>query len=161
MAVKKSNAYLDTKFFPKIVSQIRFNIENYITKRIEKAGVKGLVTSHGNILVQLYKEDKQTMAKIANDIGRCKSTLTVLVDKLVKVGFITREVDTNDTRLKKLCLTEKGKNFQKEFWQISSDLNERIWHNFSDTEKEQCMLYLNRIAENINSSLEKNNCNEK
>ncbi len=144
----------------KYISRLRENIETLLTKRIEKTEVKGLVSSHGNILVQLYEEDKQAMSKIAARIGRCKSTLTVLVDKLEKIGFITREADSYDTRIKKLCLTEKGKEFQEVFWNISDELNSLLWKGFTSEEQKILLNFLERMNKNIQEqSTECTECN--
>ncbi len=133
----------------KLFSSLKHLTDNYIVQRIEQGGNKGLVVSHGNILAQLYKEDEQTMTSISTKIGRCKSTLTVLVDKLEKAGFITRKVDTVDTRIKKLCLTDKGKEFQNVFWGISSDLNNLLWQGFNEKEQQELLSYIERMNRNL------------
>ncbi len=133
----------------KLVSSLKHLTDNYIVQRIEEGGNKGLVVSHGNILAQLYKEDEQTMTSISNKIGRCKSTLTVLVDKLEKAGFIIRKVDSDDTRIKKLCLTDKGKEFKEVFWSISSDLNQSLWQGFNEKEQQELLSYLDRMNKNL------------
>ncbi len=138
----------------KLVFKLRARIDGFLVNKIEKAGAKGLMVSHGNILVQLYREDKQPMAKIAAEIGKCKSTVTALVDKLEKADFVKREINSDDIRVKNLCLTEKGKTFQKEFWNISSDLNSILWEGFDAKEQELFLSYLDRMDKNVLNALE-------
>lgn len=133
----------------KSIYALRASVDNYLTEQIEKAGAKGLIVSHGNILVRLYQEDEQPMRKIAEDIGKCKSTLTVLVNKLEKAGFITRVPDKIDTRVKKLSLTEKGRDFQGEFWKISKEMNSLLWTGFTEKEQEEFLSYMERMNKNI------------
>ncbi len=137
----------------KSIYRLRNAIDNFLIKNIDKAGAKGLMVSHGDILIQLYKEDKQPMSKIASRIGKCKSTLTVLVDKLEKVGFIKREASKEDVRIKNLCLTEKGRSFENYFWNISEELNTSLWKGFSEEEQQTFLDYIERMQENINNEV--------
>ncbi len=133
----------------KHIYSLKAALDNYITTGIEQSGVKGLMVSHGNILVRLYENDKQPMTKIAADIGKCKSTLTVLVDKLEKVGFVHRISDSQDTRIKKLALTEEGMAFQERFWNISNSLEEKLWQDFSKEEREIFVELLDKMSLNL------------
>ncbi len=141
----------------KLVAALRNSVDNFIIKRINASGAKGLMVSHGNILVQLYMNGKQPMTKVAAEIGKCKSTVTVLVDKLEKAGFVEREASEEDERVKNIKLTDKGLEFQKDFWKISSELNTLIWEGFSEKEKENFLEYLGRAQNNIMKA-ENNNC---
>ncbi len=134
----------------KSISRLRIAIDNFLVRNIEKSGAKGLMVSHGNILMQLYKKDKRPMSKIAEDIGKCKSTLTTLVNKLEKSGFIAREVSAEDVRIKNLCLTDKGKRFEKHFWSISEELNSTLWEGFTPDEQKLFLTYLERMQINLN-----------
>ncbi len=136
----------------KLVYSLKQKIDSFLTDYIEQADssdTKGLMVSHGNILIKLYEQDCQPMSKLADDIAKCKSTLTVLVDKLEKAGFVQRVVDENDTRIKKICLTQKGKSFQKDFWEISELLNKTLWENFSDDEKQNFLTMLLKANANM------------
>ncbi len=138
----------------KSIYRLRSRIDNFLSENIEKAGAKGLMVSHGNILVQLYKEDRQPMAKIAAEIGKCKSTVTTLVDKLEKVEFVKREVNPEDVRVKNLALTPKGMAFQEDFWKISDKLNVILWQDFTEKEKEKFLLCIEKMDKNIQKALE-------
>ncbi len=140
---------MNNKNIVKLIYGLRSQVDNYITSKIEEKGVKGLVVSHGNILARLYENDKQSMTKIAEDIGKCKSTLTVLVNKLENAGFVERLSDENDTRVKKIALTDKGKDFQESFWTISDSLTKGLWNDFTAEEKELLVKLLAKMSDNI------------
>ncbi len=135
----------------KQISSLKHATDEFIEERIAKNGIKGLVISHGNILAQLYIEDEQTMTSISSKIGRCKSTLTVLVDKLEKTGLVIRKPDSQDTRVKKLCLTEEGKAFKKTFLAISNELNSSLWQGFTKEEQELLMQFASRMNANLDN----------
>ena len=106
----------------------------FIVEELKKNGAKGLVPSHGDILVCLYNQDKMTMKDIADKIHRTRPTVTVLVDKLEKLGYLKREVSSEDSRYTYICLTKQGLDFKPIFEQISNDLTDMLYKNLSDSE---------------------------
>ncbi|HQJ76063.1 MAG TPA: MarR family transcriptional regulator [Bacteroidota bacterium] len=67
--------------------------------------------SHVSVLFTLSKNDKMTMTSICNALTITKPNATILVDKLVKLGFVERETDKDDRRLVYIVLTKDGKLF--------------------------------------------------
>ena len=119
-----------------LISKIHEKGNRFIINELKNSGAEGLVPSHGDILVCLYKNSKMTMKDIANCIHRTKPTVTVLVDKLEKLGYLKREVSDKDSRFTNIVLTQKGEYFQTTFEKISKDLNEMLYKNLSNKEVE-------------------------
>ena len=119
-----------------LVSKIHEKGNRFIVEELKNNGAEGLVPSHGDILVCLYKNSKMTMKDIANCIHRTKPTVTVLVDKLEKLGYLKREASDKDSRFTNIVLTQKGEDFQTTFEKISKDLNEMLYKNLSNKEVE-------------------------
>ena len=119
-----------------LISKIHEKGNRFIINELKNSGAEGLVPSHGDILVCLYKNSKMTMKDIANCIHRTKPTVTVLVDKLEKLGYLKREASDKDGRFTNIVLTQKGKDFQTTFEKISKDLNEMLYKNLSNKEVE-------------------------
>ena len=119
-----------------LISKIYEKGNRFIINELKNSGAEGLVPSHGDILVCLYKNSKMTMKDIANCIHRTKPTVTVLVDKLEKLGYLKREASDKDSRFTNIVLTQKGEDFQTTFEKISKDLNEMLYKNLSNKEVE-------------------------
>ena len=119
-----------------LISKIHEKGNRFIINELKNSGAEGLVPSHGDILLCLYKNSKMTMKDIANCIHRTKPTVTVLVDKLEKLGYLKREVSDKDSRFTNIVLTQKGEDFQTTFEKISKDLNEMLYKNLSNKEVE-------------------------
>lgn len=119
-----------------LIAKIHEKGNNFITNELKNNGAIGLVPSHGDILFCLYKNGKMTMKDIANRIHRTKPTVTVLVNKLEKLGYLKREASANDSRCTNLVLTEKGESFKEIFVKISKELNEILYKNLSKGEME-------------------------
>ena len=119
-----------------LISKIHEKGNRFIIEELKNNGAEGLVPSHGDILVCLYKNGKMTMKDIANCIHRTKPTVTVLVDKLEKLRYLKREASDEDSRSTNIVLTQKGEDFQATFEKISKNLNEMLYKNLSDKEIE-------------------------
>lgn len=140
------NKYLAVSQFSKIKNEIIYYIESELKKR----GIEGLVVSHGNILDILYTNNgKLSMKEICEGINRSKSTVTQLVDKLLKDGYVTKETDLEDRRFSYIILTEKGLRIKKDFREISDNVVKQIFHDFTAEETESLLLLLDRVINNF------------
>lgn len=128
-----------------LISKIHEKGNRFIIEELKNNGAEGLVPSHGDILVCLYKNSKMTMKDIANCIHRTKPTVTVLVDKLEKLGYLKREVSNEDSRSTNIVLTQKGEDFQTTFEKISKNLNEMLYKNLSPEESELMEKLLRKV----------------
>ena len=117
-----------------LISKIHEKGNRFIIEELKNNGVEGLVPSHGDILVCLYKNNKMTMKDIANCIHRTKPTVTVLVDKLEKLGYLKRAASDKDSRSTYVILTQKGEDFKATFDQNSNNLNKMLNKNLSENE---------------------------
>jgi DNA-binding MarR family transcriptional regulator len=70
------------------------------------ADIKSL---HFEIMRTLHEEGTQHPAKIGDKLLIAKAQMTHLIDKLVDLDFVKREMDSVDRRTINLTLTEKGR----------------------------------------------------
>ena len=89
------------------------------------------------------------MKQLAEKINRDKSTTTVLVRKLESLGLVKEEPDLNDKRNKIISLTEKGKEYNQITSEISKELIDNFYKNFTEKEKEQLCVFLEQIVKNF------------
>ena len=128
-----------------LVSKIHEKGNRFIIEELKNNDAEGLAPSHGDILVCLYKNGKMTMKDIANCIHRTKPTVTVLVDKLEKLGYLKREASDEDNRSTNIVLTQKGEDFKVTFEKISEELNEMLYKNLSPEESKLIEELLRKI----------------
>lgn len=131
------------------ISRISDKAHRFIIQELEKRGIYGIVPSHGGILSFLYSHENMTMKELAEKIHRSKPTVTVLVDKLVALGYVLKEKSDADSRVTYIRLTEQGKAFQKDFQEISQSLNEKIFQGISETEMNVVDPILEKIMHNL------------
>lgn len=70
----------------------------------------GVTTSQCYCLLELLKSEKLTMFELSQKMNLNTSTMTRIVDNLVRDGLILREKDDKDRRVVLLLLTENGRN---------------------------------------------------
>jgi DNA-binding MarR family transcriptional regulator len=68
---------------------------------------------HYEIMTVLKEEGTLHVAEIGEKLQIAKAQMTHLIDKLVELGLVERDVDTNDRRTINITLTEKGTAFMK------------------------------------------------
>lgn len=65
-------------------------------------------------LGELFKEDGLRLSVLSARLGLAHSTVSSLVDRLERRGFIERRPDPQDHRASRLFLTEKVRTYQRE-----------------------------------------------
>jgi len=140
---------MDTRDAISLISKIREKSNRFIVSEMLKHGVGGIVTSHGDIIYALFNNPRLTMAEIARRIGKDKSTVTALVGKLVRLGYVAKERDTEDTRIIYVTLTHMGNGLKPMFEEISTKLLDVFYSGISEKEKEELIRILNKIYNNL------------
>ena len=69
---------------------------------------------HFEIMRVLKEEGTLHVAKIGDKLRIAKAQMTHLIDKLVELDFVKREMDSNDRRTINITLTEKGSKVLEE-----------------------------------------------
>ena len=98
----------------------------------------------------LYESDKKlTMKEIAQKIGKDKSTVTPLVNKLIRLGYIEKEKSSTDKRVTYISLTSKARDIEDRFNFISSQVKETAYKDFTKEEKEEFLRLLRKLNSNF------------
>ncbi len=89
---------------------------------------------------------------------RCRirqSTLTVMLEKLEGKGYIRKErtVVSGGKRAYNIYLTEAGRKMAEQVIALIEDLEEQSMKGFSRKERELLLSMLERVTDNLNSSL--------
>ena len=132
-----------------MLSHIHSITADFLMEKLKERGFPDFASSHGFILYQLCINEKMNMGDLAQKINRDKSTTTVLVRKLEKEGLVKCENGENDKRSRIVSLTEKGKQFNQTTQEISKELLETFYKDFSDEEKNVFFEMLLRIKKNF------------
>lgn len=131
------------------VASIRDKANRLILELLRQQGIKDLAPAHGGIFIHLFQNQELTMGRLAGLIERDKSTLTALVKKLTRLGYLKSRKDDQDQRITLLSLTGKGRALEKDFQSVSERLLEKTYSGFSQGEKLVLVEMLARINTNL------------
>lgn len=115
-----------------LISRIHGEIGRFIMERLAEEGIADIVLSHGAIIVELAGQERLTMNELSRHIGRTPQTVTCLVKKLVKEGYVETKKDPEDNRVTMAGLTGKGKKLAETLRGISERVYEVQYKGFSE-----------------------------
>ena len=124
-------------------------IANRIFHQILKEyGIKELNPGQGRILFALWQSDNISIRELSLKTQLTKSTLTTMLDRLENAGFLKRKKG-KDRRIIKVKLSEKSKNLQKKYVEVSKKMNEVFYGTLTKEEIDEFEDYLGRILNNL------------
>ncbi|HEY8888684.1 MAG TPA: MarR family transcriptional regulator [Clostridium sp.] len=138
------------KYIVYFISKIKKKMTTFIEKSLKEKELYDLVPSYGNILTALYDNNgKLSMKEIGQLVGKDKSTITALVNKLLKLGYVQKEKCQKDRRITYIILTEKGKVIEDKVNDISKQVNLAAYKDFSEEEKDVLLKLLKKMNNNF------------
>lgn len=133
-----------------LIGRIREKANAFILNELKNRGVEDIVPSHGDILVTLFKHYECTMTELANRIHRDRSTITTLVSKLTKLGYIETKKDPKDNRSVIVYLSDKGKELESTFEVIAQKLYATEYKGIGEEERKLFNEVLHKVLRNLN-----------
>lgn len=125
-----------------LMSTAQHLLKNYMIVVFKRDGVK-ITPSHSTILFSLLKNNPQSM----NDLGKIlhieNSTVTGLIDRMEKGGFVERTSDPTDRRKWNISITENGVREIKKAGKTIKRINEIIKDGHSKEDIEAFKRVLN------------------
>ncbi len=110
-----------------------------------------LTGNHSYILGFLYVNSQKDIFQ--KDIEKVfsirRSTATGILNIMEKNSLIERVACTEDSRMKKIVLTEKGKQIQKESFEKIKKFEKKLKANLTEDELNQFFIILDKIRSNI------------
>ncbi|MGH4120991.1 MarR family winged helix-turn-helix transcriptional regulator [Clostridium sp.] len=142
---------MNDKYIIYFISKTKKKMTRFIEKALKEKGLDDLVPAYGNILTVLYNNNngRVSMNQIGKTIGKDKSTITALVNKLSNLGYVKKEKCTQDRRVTYIILTEKGRGIEGKVNDISEKVNLIAYKNFSKSEKDIFLKLLKKMNNNF------------
>lgn len=97
------------------------------------------------IMKTIEQNEHCTQATIAERLGVTPASVAISTKRLQKAGLITKTVDSDNLRCKRLSLTDAGRDAIEHHISQFRDYDELVFAEFTDDEKQQLMSYLERI----------------
>ncbi len=112
----------------------------------------GLYRGQPIMLYFLWAQDGKSHKEIATHIELQPATISKMVQRMEKNGFLISKPDSNDMRKSRVYLTDKGRNVKEKVGEIWQRLEEEVFGGFTLEEKLLFKRFLNQIKNNIQNA---------
>lgn len=109
----------------------------------------GTTRSHGVIVCEVGAQEGISQTELADKLKVRTASMTYNIKQLEELGWIHRERDTEDQRLVRVYLTEKGKQIEPQIIKVWNALEEKLLIGLNDEKREQFSVLLQYILDNI------------
>ncbi len=131
-----------------LMAKIR-QVGGRISDRIMKKYGIEINSAQGRILFALWKEDDISINELAKKTQLKKSTLTSMLDRLEKMGYVKRLRSKKDRRIILIKRTEKDKALENKYVEVSKEMTQLFYEGFSLKQIDRFEQDLERILNNL------------
>ena len=132
-----------------LINQIQKISSRKFNELLKEKNIDEFNGSQGVILYSLWNNKELTIKEIGKITGLAKTSLTSMLDRMEEKGLIRRKDNSEDKRSIKIMLTDKEKELEKDYNDISNKMSNIFYKNFSDKEINEIENYLERIISNL------------
>lgn len=98
------------------------------------------------IMRMIGMNENCTQTMLAERLNVTPASVATSTKRLQRAGLITKTVDKNNLRCKRLSLTEKGRETIEQHHKLFEDYDQLIFSSFNDEDKQQFLEYLERLV---------------
>lgn len=131
------------------ISRVQHRGAIYIEELLREKGIDNLVYSHIRIIIILSVYKKLSMKEMSNLISKDKSTVTFLVNKLERMGYVKKTASTEDKRVIYLTLEEKADEIIETVFQVTKVFHKRVEKILTKGEINQLFCLMEKLVENF------------
>lgn len=131
-----------------LLSQVHQVSDRVWGRILRKHNMENLSGARGRVIFALWSKNGVPIKTLCEKTCLDKSTLTGILSRMERDGYVSRECDKNDKRSTLIYLTGKEQNFLNRVEETSEEINNIFYKGFSDEEIVQFENYLERILIN-------------
>lgn len=109
----------------------------------------GLYRGQPPVLRTLWEKEGRTQTELAEKLRITPATMTKMLQRMEKTGFIQRKADADDQRITRVYLTDTGREVQKDVEGVFRKMEVETFGNFTSEEQALLRRFLLRIRENL------------
>jgi len=109
----------------------------------------GLYRGQPPVLFALWEQEGLTHTELAERLQNTPATITKMLQRMEKAGFVQRRADANDQRVSRVYLTEAGRAIQSQVQEVRDTMEADTFAGFSDEERPLLRTFLQRIRYNL------------
>ena len=131
-----------------LISQIHQISQRVWYDVLSHNGLSDLAGARGRVIFALWNEDNIPIKKLVERTSLDKATLTGIIDRLERDGYVKRIPSPDDKRATLISRTGKDEIFKSKIPEVSKQQNKLFYKGFSTSEIKDFENYLIRILQN-------------
>ena len=131
-----------------LISQIHQISQRVWYDVLRHNGLSDLAGARGRVIFALWNEDNIPIKKLVEKTSLDKATLTGIIDRLERDGYVKRTPSPDDKRATLISRTGKDEIFKSKIPEVSKQQNKLFYKGFSTSEIKEFEEYLKRILQN-------------
>jgi len=131
-----------------LMAKIRQVGERIFVRRLKQYGIE-INPAQGRIMFALWQKDGIPINELAKKTQLKKSTLTSMLDRLAKLGYIKRLHSKEDRRKILIKRTEKDRRMEKKYVEVSEEMTRLFYKQFSRSQIDRFENDLEHILDNL------------
>ena len=105
------------------------------------------------LILALSHQDGRTLSELAEIMEVTPATISNMVKRMEKGGFLIRKQDTHDERVKRVWLTDIGRGKVTDLQATVKEMEQFTFANFTDEEQAQMSHLLQKVIHNLANAL--------
>ena len=135
-----------------LISQIHQICQRVWNNLLQVHDLEDLAGARGRVLFALWTENDIPIKKLVEVTSLDKSTLTGIIDRLERDGYVKRNPSTSDRRTTIISRTGKDEIYKERMPQISNEINDIFYNGFTPDEIISFEEQLKRILTNCKNA---------
>ena len=131
-----------------LMAKIR-QVSSRIFERMLKDYDIEISSAQGRIMFALWQKESVSINELAKKTQLKKSTLTSMLDRLERMGYIQRQRSEKDRRKILIHRTSKDKTLESEYVKLSQEHTKIFFHGFSEDQIDRFEIDLKHILNNL------------
>lgn len=139
-----------------LMAKIRKLSERIFAKLLRDFKITEISAAQGRVIFPLWQKDDISFQELKKKTSLSKATLSHMLDNLEKGGHIKRVRSKKDKRTIYIKLTKKNQALQDKFLQVSNEMRDIYYKDFSEKDIDEFENYLRKLLDNLTKFSEKN-----
>ena len=135
-----------------LISQIKSVSGRLFERILQDCGVEEFNGAQGRILYVLWQADGVPIVELSQKTGLAKNTLTSMQGRMEESGLILREQSEEDRRQTIISLTDKARELEEKYDEVSERANLLFFKGFTPAEIAELECLLSKVLVNLERS---------
>ena len=118
----------------------------------------GLHRGQPPVLFALWDQEGLTQTELCERLKIAPATVTKMLQRMEKSGFIQRKPDAQDQRVTRVFLTGAGRAIQSQVEEVWATMQKSAFSDFSPDELSAMRQFLIRVRNNLQTAVDEQSC---